>query len=101
MLMKLFVSGYWKRLDVAEQMLEDQYSANAAAINNSIDFDDGVERPKYKSPKDFAQNYPFIPYQFNLLQQVLTAIRENGSDGKHLSEGERSMLSPSKSQLKL
>ena len=82
-----------EKTDVAEQMLEDQYSANAAAINNSIDFDDGVERPKYKSPKDFAQNYPFIPYQFNLLQQVLTAIRENGSDGKHLSEGERSMLS--------
>ena len=38
-----------EKTDVAEQMLEDQYSANAAAINNSIDFDDGVERPKYKS----------------------------------------------------
>ncbi len=31
-----------EKTDVAEQMLEDQYSANAAAINNSIDFDDGV-----------------------------------------------------------
>ena len=82
-----------EKTDVAEKMLEDQYSANAAAINNSFDFDDDVERPKYESPKDFAQNYPFVPYQFNLLQLVLTAIRENGSDGKHLSEGERSMLS--------
>ncbi|MCL4175689.1 BREX system P-loop protein BrxC [Lacticaseibacillus paracasei] len=82
-----------EKTDVAEKMLEDQYSANAAAINNSFDFDDDVERPKYESPKDFAQNYPFVPYQFNLLQFVLTAIRENGSDGKHLSEGERSMLS--------
>ncbi|QEM98437.1 BREX system P-loop protein BrxC [Lacticaseibacillus paracasei] len=82
-----------EKTDVAEKMLEDQYSANAAAINNSFDFDDDVKRPKYESPKDFAQNYPFIPYQFNLLQLVLTAIRENGSDGKHLSEGERSMLS--------
>lgn len=82
-----------EKTDVAGKMLEDQYSANAAAINNSFDFDDDVERPKYESPKDFAQNYPFVPYQFNLLQFVLTAIRENGSDGKHLSEGERSMLS--------
>ncbi|MFT8961858.1 MAG: BREX system P-loop protein BrxC [Lacticaseibacillus paracasei] len=82
-----------EKTDVAEKMLEDQYSANAAAINNSFDFDDDVKRPKYESPKDFAQNYPFVPYQFNLLQLVLTAIRENGSDGKHLSEGERSMLS--------
>lgn len=82
-----------EKTDVAEKMLEDQYSANAAAINNSFDFDDDVKRPKYESPKDFAQNYPFVPYQFNLLQFVLTAIRENGSDGKHLSEGERSMLS--------
>lgn len=82
-----------EKTDVAEKMLEDQYSANAAVINNSFDFDDDVKRPKYESPKDFAQNYPFVPYQFNLLQLVLTAIRENGSDGKHLSEGERSMLS--------
>lgn len=82
-----------EKTDVAEKMLENQYAANAAAINNSFDFDDGIKRPKYDSPEDFAQNYPFVPYQFNLLQQVLTAIRENGSDGKHLSEGERSMLS--------
>ena len=36
--------------------------------------------------------YPFIPYQFNLLASVLTSIRTHGASGKHLSEGERSML---------
>ena len=36
--------------------------------------------------------YPFIPYQFNLLGSVLTAIRTHGASGKHLAEGERSML---------
>ena len=36
--------------------------------------------------------YPFLPYQFNLLADVLNAIRLNSSTGKHLSEGERSML---------
>ena len=34
----------------------------------------------------------FVPYQFNLLASVLTSIRTHGASGKHLSEGERSML---------
>ena len=33
-----------------------------------------------------------MPYQFNLLSSVLTSIRTHGASGKHLSEGERSML---------
>src|SRR5699024_8779282 len=37
--------------------------------------------------------YPFIPYQFNLLQHVFEQIRKHSASGKHLSEGERSMLS--------
>ena len=36
--------------------------------------------------------YPFVPYQFNLLASVLTSIRTHGASGKHLSEGERSMI---------
>jgi hypothetical protein len=74
------------------QQLEDLFNNNEHNINNMIDFDDGLERKKFKSAKDFADTYPFIPYQFNLLQDVLNEIRLHGSDGKHLSEGERSML---------
>ena len=33
-----------------------------------------------------------MPYQFNLLGSVLTSIRTHGASGKHLAEGERSML---------
>lgn len=77
-----------------QNQLKGIYVANGSAINNAIDFDqDGVKRLKYDSSDNFANNYPFVPYQFNLLQQVLTAIRTHGSEGKHLSEGERSMLS--------
>ena len=36
--------------------------------------------------------YPFVPYQFNLLQKVFTDIRTQGFAGKHLSSGERSLL---------
>ena len=46
----------------------------------------------YADSKDFVAVYPFIPYQFNLLGNVLTSIREHGASGKHLAEGERSML---------
>src|SRR5699024_9118242 len=40
-----------------------------------------------------ANVYPFIPYQFNLLQKVFEQVRKHGSSEKHLSEGERTMLS--------
>ncbi len=81
------------KTDLATNELGGLYDSNAAAINNAIDFDDGVTRQKFSSAKEFAENYPFVPYQFDLLQDVLTAVRTHGSDGKHLSEGERSMLS--------
>ena len=46
----------------------------------------------YSDRENFADIYPFIPYQFNLLGGVLTSIRTHGASGKHLAEGERSML---------
>lgn len=81
------------KTEIATNELSGLYGSNAAALNNAIDFDDGVTRQRFDSAADFATNYPFVPYQFNLLQDVLTAVRNHGSDGKNLSEGERSMLS--------
>lgn len=48
--------------------------------------------PGYGNPQDFIAAYPFVPYQFNLLQKVFTQIRLMGSAGKHLASGERSLL---------
>ena len=48
----------------------------------------------YKDSNEFKDVYPFVPYQFELLQKVFTAIREHGmSEGKHLAHSERSLLS--------
>src|SRR5699024_1603092 len=47
----------------------------------------------YDNEQEFADVYPFVPYQFKLLQNVFEQVRKHGSSGKHLSEGERSMLS--------
>lgn len=78
----------------ADQTLQLMYQnpETVTMIKNNIFFDDTVERKLYANAKDFSEVYPFIPYQFNLLASVLTAIRTHGASGKHISEGERSML---------
>jgi len=76
----------------AAQGLALLYEQKATVIKNLIVFNDGIEKKLYASDKDFAVVYPFVPYQFNLLGSVLTSIRTHGASGKHLAEGERSML---------
>ncbi len=80
------------KTDTAAQTLRLLYEQKATIIKNLIVFNDGVEKKLYSGAKDFTEVYPFIPYQFNLLASVLTSIRTHGASGKHLSEGERSML---------
>lgn len=77
---------------VAKKTLEADYPNHESIIKNLITFKDTPEMKNYKNATDYAEAYPFIPYQFNLLQAVLTSIREHGASGKHLAEGERSML---------
>ena len=80
------------KTSTAHQTLELTYEQNQTIIKNLIVFNDEVEKKLYSDQKDFAMVYPFVPYQFNLLGNVLTSIRTHGASGKHLSEGERSML---------
>ena len=78
---------------VAKQTLEAYYTNKDAIIKNLIDFsEDGEFKRKYTDAKNFADIYPFIPYQFDLLRNVLEQVRIHSSSGKHLAEGERSML---------
>ncbi len=78
--------------ETAAQTLRLLFGQKATIIKNLIVFNDGVEKKLYADEKDFSRVYPFVPYQFNLLASVLTSIRTHGASGKHLSEGERSML---------
>ena len=78
--------------EAGKQTLTLVYDDKATVIKNLILFNDGVEKKLYSDREDFADIYPFIPYQFNLLGSVLTSIRTHGASGKHLAEGERSML---------
>ncbi|AOY75381.1 BREX system P-loop protein BrxC [Clostridium formicaceticum] len=83
-----------RKSDVAKDTLKLLYQDKEAILKNLITFSaDTAEMKTYKSEEDFVAVYPFIPYQFNLLQSVFTGIRLHGASGKHLSEGERSLLS--------
>ena len=78
--------------NLALDTLEADYPIKESTLKNIFTFKDSAEMKNYKDANDFASIYPFVPYQFNLLQSVLTSIREHGASGKHLAEGERSML---------
>ena len=74
--------------------LGTRYEAYASKLSNLILFPQKPTWSGYKDAKEFAEVYPFVSYQFELLQKVFEAIREHGmSDGKHLSQNERSLLS--------
>lgn len=52
----------------------------------------GMTLRPYRDSEDFVKNYPFAPYQFQLVQKIFEAIRKVGATGLHLSRGERSIL---------
>src|SRR5699024_4246720 len=81
-----------EKTETANETLDILYENNKTIIKNLTIFNDGIEKKLYEDGNDFCQVYSFIPYQFNLLGSVLTSIRQHGASGKHLSEGERSML---------
>lgn len=82
------------KTDNAANMLAINYNKNNAVLKNLFTFHDAVLDLKgYTSEYDFIETYPFVPYQFRLMQNVLAQIRKHGNSGKHLSGGERSMLS--------
>ncbi len=79
---------------VYEESLSSYYSDKKTILKNLLTFSPGgAEMKLYKGEEDFVDVYPFVPYQFFVLQKVFDKIRLTGFTGKHLAKGERSMLS--------
>ena len=77
-----------------EALLKLSFEKNHSVLRNLFTFNNAVLDLKgYAGEGEFIETYPFVPYQFRLMQNVLAQIRKHGNSGKHLSGGERSMLS--------
>lgn len=83
-----------KKKDEVTLELEKVYNENDSVLRNLFSFSDSILDIKgYGSTTEFARDFPFVPYQFIIMQKVFSEIRKHGNSGKHLSGGERSMLS--------
>ena len=81
-----------KRPEVVEDLLQ-VFQTTGDILKNQLTFTDcGMTFRPYRDGADFVKNYPFAPYQFQLVQSIFEAIRKAGATGLHLSRGERSIL---------
>lgn len=84
-----------KKKKEVEPDLKTVYSNNESTLRNLFTFSDTTRKDikGYTTESDFVKDFPFVPYQFVMTQQIFDEIRKHGNAGKHQSKGERSMLS--------
>ena len=89
------------KTQTAKQVLTKYYNEQEKILANLITFSSQTAGMKvYENDTDFVDCYPFIPYQFKLLQNVFSSLRNFSHAGAHLSENERSMLNAFHTALK-
>lgn len=71
------------------------YSGQKNIMKSLFNFGDNSQFvSRYKSAEEFAVDFPFIDYQFNLVQAAIIELSKNNAfSGKQQSVGERSLLS--------
>lgn len=75
------------------EWLKNTFKEKGDILRNQLSFHNvGRTFQQYRDVEDFSRNYPFAPYQFQLVQRIFEAIRKAGATGLHLSQGERSIL---------
>ncbi len=73
--------------------LEAVFKQRGDILKSQLTFKNcGMAFRPFKDGEDFVKNYPFAPYQFQLVQKIFESIRKAGATGLHLARGERSML---------
>ena len=87
-----------RKKDEVTPQLEQVYNENDSVLRNLFSFnysagDAVLDIKGFNGLGEFARDFPFVPYQFIIMQKVFAEIRKHGNSGKHLSGGERSMLS--------
>lgn len=80
------------KTEEAETELNTLFREKGDVLKNQLSFAGGATLKNFKDADDFAKNYPFAPYHYQLVQSVFESIRKAGATGLHLARGERSML---------
>jgi hypothetical protein len=81
------------KLSDVKANLEAEFKSKGDILKNQLTFKNcGMTFRQFKDGDDFIKNYPFVPYQFQLVQKIFESIRKAGATGMHLARGERSML---------
>ena len=83
-----------RKTDKASDKLVSLYHENDSVLRNLFTFTNSTLDIKgYSGALEFSTDFPFVSYQFIIMQKVFVEIRKHGNAGKHFSGGERSMLS--------
>ena len=80
-----------KKPDVTDELMA-YYESHSDSIKNKLGFKNSQPIPLYSSKKEFAATYPFVTYQYGMLQKMLTDLRNKSRAGKNISNAARSML---------
>lgn len=82
-----------KKRPEAADVLRGLFREQADILKNQLSFTNtGRTFRAYADDQEFADVYPFAPYQFALVQSVFESVRKAGATGLHLARGERSLL---------
>jgi len=83
-----------EKTEPAREELSSLYAKNGDILRNQLSFDKTTtaDLKGYADNLTFVDNYPFVPFHYQLVQKVFESIRTKGATGKHLAMGERSLL---------
>lgn len=82
------------KTDAAIPALEAVWQEKGDILRNQLAFDTTTTATlrAYTNSREFVDNYPFVPWHYQILQKVFESIRTKGAAGKQLAMGERSLL---------
>ncbi|CDG15739.1 BREX system P-loop protein BrxC [Xenorhabdus doucetiae] len=82
------------KTEPAAEALQNIFAEKGDILRNQLAFDATTKATlkPYTQSAEFVDNYPFVPWHFQLVQKVFESIRTKGATGKHLAMGERSLL---------
>lgn len=79
----------------ADHLLQMEYEKEASGLKSLFAFDNPILDIKgFTSAAEFSATFPFVPYQFIVIQKVLAEIRKHALGDTKTSQGNRTIILP-------